>query len=140
MKLTSLILGIIIGGAIMYGFMVLNLAVGPTFEVESLYFPNVDETLYLKKNNWGITGDGQRMAISKDKNEKIESDSQDEYILEGLNQIFYQQNGDTLTLFVREKFIQPERFDSKIVIRQVELDNPDFQDLFDKVRRSIKLF
>ena len=108
--------------------------------IEPIYFPEPDVTLYLKKDNWGISGDGQIMALSTSKTSDIDKDSEVDYILEGLTQIFYKQDRNTLILFVRTKFKQPKRFKSGIIIKQVELENPEFQDLFDKARESIKLF
>ncbi len=139
-KLLYLFLGLLLGGLMVYGFMSVDILGEPTFTMEKLYFPQSGEHLYLKKLNWGITGDSQILAISKDDSDVIDKNSKDEYILEGLQEIFYKQNKDTLTLYVRNKFKIPKFFNTKVIIRQVVLENPEFEDLFNKAKSSFRGF
>ncbi|WP_207425731.1 hypothetical protein [Pedobacter sp. SYSU D00535] len=138
MKIVSfavgLVLGLLVSVVVIYGDALVPSTIQP------IYFPEPDVTLYLKKDNWGISGDGQIMALSTSEKSDIDRNSEEDYILEGLSQIFYKQDRNTLTLFVTRKFNQPKRFESGIIIKQVELENSEFQDLFDKARESIKLF
>ncbi|SHE77072.1 hypothetical protein [Pedobacter caeni] len=124
-------------GALLIGVLCILSSVFYAYEMvpsttREISFPELKEVLYLKKDNWGISGDKQIMSLSRSKWTSIDRDSENDYILEGLQEVFYKQTKDTLTLFLRRKFKLPKDFESKVVIRQIELENPQFMDLFDQ--------
>jgi hypothetical protein len=108
--------------------------------LEQVDFPKLNQAVYLKKKNWGITGDGQATVISTSDERTVDTASQTDFSLYGLGHIFYRKSGDTLIVFTRHKFKEPAKFNSNIVIKQVELDNPSFQDLYERERNSVSRF
>lgn len=96
------------------------------------------EDIYLKKINWGITGDAQKTAISTSKLREFD-DFESDYIDDsGQLEFFYKTSGDTLLIFVRRQLIAPKNWDSKIIIKQVVLDNPSFMNLYDEERSCVE--
>lgn len=101
------------------------------FDYDRVHFEQED--IYIKKINWGITGDAQKTAISTSKR-NIFDDQESDYTYNGLTELFYKTSGDTLLLYVRDEFKRPGRWDSDIIVKQIVLDNPQFMHLFDEER------
>ena len=108
--------------------------------IKQVDFPKLNQTVFLKKKNWGITGDGQATVISNSDERTVDTASQTDFSLYGLGHIFYKRSGDTLIIFTRHKFKEPKKFNSNIIIKQVELDNPSFRDLYEMERNSVSRF
>lgn len=85
--------------------------------------------LYIKKKVWGLTSDGQVIVVSGSPKKEIASDSSREYIYNGVVSLFYKYNTDTLTVYVSKSSSVPNNLKSPIVIKQVELENPDMMKL-----------
>ncbi|MFB6317964.1 MULTISPECIES: hypothetical protein [unclassified Saccharicrinis] len=112
----------------------------PVFDIETIYLPESSTRLYLKKINWGITGDSQIMAISNSSSKNIDVNNKNDFILEGLCQIFYKIESDTLFIYSTNKFKEPSNFNSTINIKQIKLENTEFQSLFKEANKGIKIF
>ena len=90
----------------------------------------IDESLYIKTSNWGLTGDNQITTISTNDNinhDKIENDEY--YVVFGLEPFLYRQNMDSLILYSRGVIKVPKKFKTKWKIISRSVDNPTFIDL-----------
>ena len=78
--------------------------------------------IYIKVENWGLTGDHQRTVITADSDFEVDADSSTELIFHGLDPFFFRHSGDTLFLYLDEKVAVPQGFVSRVIIQQVEID------------------
>ena len=111
----------------------------PFSKFESIEISLNGQSIYLKKINWGLLGNHQLTAIS-DNDDNDFDDKESDYIDTGLTEMFYNTSGDTLILFLRHKFKEPDRWDSKIKVKQVILENPQFMNLYDEERNCVRGF
>jgi len=92
------------------------------------------ECVYLKYRVY--TNDDPILFISTSKSRKINSST--DYLYEYSGGLFYQIRNDTLFVFCRElldqPLDQPPKFNSKIVIIQKSLSNPEFMNLYDNYK------
>ncbi len=100
----------------------------PTHRQFELVSSDNKSRLYIKTENWGITGDSQQTIITSD-NDEFEIDSTRQIIFNGLEPFLYKQSSDTLVLYVRTKAKIPHDFKSTWTIIQIEVDNPKMMDL-----------
>jgi hypothetical protein len=108
--------------------------------IEKIYFPSLKKTVFLKKKNWGITGDGQAMVISLSDERLVDTSSQTDFSMTGLANVFYTQRVDTLIIYTMTKFNEPIHPFPGIIVKQVVLENSTFQDLYEKEKNWVKRF
>ncbi len=101
----------------------------PTHRQVELVSSNNKSALYIKTENWGVTGDSQRTIITTDNGDDFEVDSTRQIIFDGLEPFLYRQNNDTLVLYVWTKATIPKDFKSPWTIIQIEVDNLKMMDL-----------
>lgn len=86
------------------------------------------EKIYIKKKQWGLTGDAQVIVVSESSEEEFEPNENTEYVYRGLLPFFYKFENDTLNLYVRKKSgIPNNKF--KVIINQIELTNSQMMEL-----------
>jgi hypothetical protein len=91
---------------------------------KELHFPDVNQTLYLKRLERGLNY--QVSVISTKKQKKFEPNYKSEYVFSvGETSFFYKVRGDTLLIKTYNTAKVPEVFDSEIVIQQIELNNQE---------------
>jgi hypothetical protein len=120
---------IIIGFAVVTGLIIYWLlskvtdAFSPTYQKVELISQD-NEKLYIKTENWGVTGDSQLTIITTEDKREFEIDSTKQIIFRGLEPFIYKVSGDTLFLVVRQESKIPIDFESTWAIIQKEVDNP----------------
>ncbi|SFE46081.1 hypothetical protein SAMN05518672_106202 [Chitinophaga sp. CF118] len=87
--------------------------------------------VFIKRKVWGLTGDKQIVVISNVGNEDFKPQKSNDYIYEGLFEIFYKLQHDTLFIYTLVSSPVPNKFSSPYKIVQVELDNPELMDLIE---------
>lgn len=87
--------------------------------------------LYIMKKVWGLTSDGQVIVISDSPDKKLNIDSSRQYIYNGVNSFFYKYQNDTLTLYISKIASVPVNLKTSIIVKQVELENPDMMRLIE---------
>ena len=98
-------------------------AFSPTYQTVEL-IPGRNEKLYIRTENWGVTGDSQLTIITTENNGDFEIDSSKQIIFKGLEPFIYRVSGDTLFLVLRHEGKIPAGFGSTWKIIQKEVDNP----------------
>ena len=99
--------------------------------VVELSSPTTKSKLFLKKKNWGMTGDGQVIIISDNGDKNFELDSARNYIFNGLSALYYRIENDTLSIYVAKASTVPANLKTSIVVKQVELENADMMRLIE---------
>ena len=84
--------------------------------------------VYLKDYRVGLLS--VIKVLSSNSKPDQEPDGKTEFIFNTDLDIFYQANNDTLFLFVRKKTTVPYDFPKEINIKQIELKNPDYMNLY----------
>jgi len=102
----------------------------PYTAIKKIYSQKYNETLYLKKKNWGVTGDYQIIIVTKTPGKIFEPNEKNDYVYKGLLSFFYEFHNDTLDIYTRRKSKIPESFDSKVVINQIEISNAEMSGLY----------
>jgi len=115
---------------VVFGYLYLS-DLSPVYTIEEIHSKKYKESIYIKKKEWGVTGDYQVIVISKSPSKEFEPDDKYDYIYKWDADFFYKYNNDTLVVYVYKKSQIPMRFDSKITINQNELSNPEMMDLYD---------
>lgn len=87
--------------------------------------------LYIKKKVWGLTSDGQVIIIGDSPGKKFNIDSSRQYIYNGVISFFYKHQNDTLTVYVSKIASVPVNLKTSIIVKQVELENPDMMRLIE---------
>lgn len=110
----------------------------PSYEVNRVYFPNTDTSLFIKTKTWGITGNHKATVISTKPSLEFHPDSISEYIISGFEDIYYKANNDTL--FVYNSYIPqiPKYFDSEIKVKFVKQKKGSKNRLKQEYQRGIK--
>lgn len=103
-----------------------------TFTTVELKSEKTEKQLFIKAENWGLTGDKQKTAISISKD--ATADSTKEYMFYGLSPFVYQQNGDSLILYTRQKVTAPSNWTSDWKVIQIEVDNPRMMHMWQKYK------
>jgi hypothetical protein len=106
----------------------------PIVSVTPVYLEKNDNTLYIKKKNWGLTGDYQVIVLSTNLNKDFSPNKKTEYVFEGLSPFFYKVDNGILTLYVRKVSEIPEIFNLKDFVKQEELTNQEMMTLFDNYK------
>jgi hypothetical protein len=109
----------------------------PYFKREHLYFDKLDTSLYIKTKTWGLTGDHSLTVISLDKTNEFTPDSLTEYIFNGTD-IFYRQTIDSLVVYYTYMNSRPKQFDTNVRLKLIEIDNPTYHELNDKVKNGLR--
>jgi hypothetical protein len=125
MKKKYLIITLLVVIAII-GFVIYNQIpdIKPIYNLKKLVTSSGNEPLYLKSKSWGMTYDSKVIVLSTNKEEEFIADSTKEYIYKGASFLFYKLSNDSLIIYTADKAHTPQVFNSKINIKQVELDNP----------------
>jgi hypothetical protein len=98
-----------------------------TTEIKSNQF---NEVLFIKTQNWGLTGDNQITIISPTNDIDFDKkETEDYYIFNGLEPFLYRQSNDSLILYLRTKVKTPKNFKTKWKIIQNIADNPELMNL-----------
>ncbi|WP_428331558.1 hypothetical protein [Mucilaginibacter sp.] len=96
----------------------------PIYNIKKLVISNGNEPLYLKSKTWGMTYDSKVIVLSTNEEEEFTADSTKDYIYDGASFLFYKFSNDSLFIYTADKAHTPQVFNSKIQIKQIELDNP----------------
>ena len=113
----------------------------PTYIIEQINFPKKEESLYLKRKTWGITGNHQTTEISMNKELKFETDTLSNYVFNGFSEIIYKVEDSTLIIYSHHKPKDPIKFESKIKIDLREYkNNAEWKDLRKKAEKSYQIF
>ena len=95
----------------------------PTHRQVELGLSGNQSKLYIKTENWGVTGGSQLTIVTTEDQGEFEEDSTRQIIFRGLEPFLYMQANYTLTLFVHAKAMIPKEFKSEWTIIQIEVDN-----------------
>ncbi len=117
----------IIVGFLIYTYIIFP-DLGPTVSIVEITSTNNSEKIYIKKKNWGYTGDSQVIVVSESSEKQFEPNENTEYVFKGLSPFFYSFNNDTLNLFVLSKSKVPN-METNFRIIQSELSGRDLIDL-----------
>ena len=71
-----------------------------------------------------MTYDSKFIVLSTNGEEQFTADSNKEYVYKGASFLFYKFSNDSLFIYTYDKAHTPQLFNSKIKIKQIELDNP----------------
>ena len=100
-----------------------------------IYIESVNDTVYLKRKNWGITGDYQIVVLSNNSKEEILPNLSEEYVFKG-STFFYKVDNSMLHLFVRVASDIPVNFKYKDYVIQEVLTNPEMMNLYDTYEKE----
>lgn len=96
-------------------------------------------SIYLKDLRKGLNTEIK--VISATSTEDFNPDEKAEYVFTNGLDIFYQVRNDTLILFVRKKVPEPTDFPQNLNVKQVELKNPDYMNLYNlDVEKNYEVF
>ncbi|MDH5476360.1 MAG: hypothetical protein OEX22_11760 [Cyclobacteriaceae bacterium] len=99
----------------------------------------INGLVYLKDYRVGLLSVNK--VLSSNSKPDQEPDEKTEFIFNTDLDIFYQVSNDTLFLFVRKKTTVPYDFPKEINIKQIELKNPDYMNLYNTyVEKGYKIF
>jgi hypothetical protein len=101
----------------------------PKVKIVEINSSKLNEKLYLKKKNWGMTGDAQVIVVSGSPERDFEPNTNKEYVYEGFSPFFYNFNDDTLDLYVSYESKIPIELHTKIRINQIVLGSLELQRL-----------
>ena len=121
---TILVLGLVVGLIVYNSFPEYK----PKYIVKEIHSNTLNESIYLKKKSWGITYDHEIVVVSTLYDEKSVPDTTNDYIFLD-PEIFYKVNHDTLYVYTMSKAKEPNNFNSKIKVNQIELSNTEKMDL-----------
>ena len=128
---------VIIAVCVLFGFfsLVPDLQTPPDSTVEKLIFAN-QNTLFLKRKSDLKEG---LAVISTSSNLEFLPDTSTDFIYDVSNSpLLYKMIGDSLIIYTRKLSKVPDRFKSKVKIRQIELNNPSMMNLIEN-KKYIKL-
>lgn len=104
----------------------------------------IDKTsIFLKKKVWGITFDNSITVISKSPIDDFEIDDKSNYIFKNVSTFLYRFNKDSLIVYIPQKVLPSLKFNSKIKVIQVELNNVEMMNLLENdsyKKRGLLLF
>ncbi|WP_316764908.1 hypothetical protein [Pedobacter aquatilis] len=100
-----------------------------TYRTTEVKSNTVEEILFIKTMNWGLTGDSQTTIISTtDKVDFNKKESDEYFIFNGLQPFFYRQSNDSLLLYSQTVVHVPKNMKTKWKIIQNVVDNPTLMD------------
>lgn len=112
----------------------------PVYIKEQIYFPEKNETVYLKSKIWGLTGDHQITTISTNPDSEFFPDSTSEYIFYGFEALIYKKSKDTLYIFAGQTPEKPVNFNSKINIVMIKTQAIEWTSLNEKIKNNYRKF
>jgi hypothetical protein len=113
----------------------------PEYKIESIYFPEKKESIYLKRKTWGITGNHQTTSISTKKELQFETDTISDYVFKGFSNIIFKAEKNKLIIYSHHKPEIPLKFESEIKIELREYENnTEWNNLKKKANSSYKIF
>lgn len=112
----------------------------PVYNVESVYFPDINEDIFLKSKNWGLTGDHKISVISTNSEYEFQPDSTKEFIFHGFGGLLYELRNDTLFVYSSQNPKPPKYFDSKVSIEVIQISNPEWVKMNSKIKTGIQKF
>jgi hypothetical protein len=101
----------------------------PVVEIKEIRSKIHTDKLYIKKKQWGITGDHQLIVISGSPDENFEPDSNKDYIYKGLEPFYYSFSNDTLKITANIESNVPKEMKTSIVIQQISTGYMKLQEL-----------
>jgi hypothetical protein len=101
----------------------------PDVVVKEVYSKVLNESIYLKKTSWGITGDHVIVTLSKSPEKNIEPDSSKEYVFLDY-EIFYKVSNDSIFFYTMLKAKEPKHFYTRFIVRQIEITTSQKSDLY----------
>jgi hypothetical protein len=107
------------------------------YEKKRFYSSSLSQEIFLKKKSFGM--DGQIIVISTTYDDFDYPKNDEEYAMEGLYQIFYKFSKDTLFVYTSKKFEVPENFNSRIIVKQIIVDETKFMEMFNEVQNNVKI-
>lgn len=122
---------IILSGLALLFFVIVIFTIGALPKDEGITYskqllPFTTDSIFIKTRIWG----NENIAvITKSPKAKFIPDSTLEYIIDLRSSVFYKCVNDSLILFVAHKLTRPRFFNSKIIVKEVVLDNPAMMDL-----------
>lgn len=129
-----LILGValILGIIFFFTFLYVNIpSLAPKISKVEIYSQTFGEKIFIKKKNWGLTGDQQVIVVGKSPDDAFEPNAAAEYVYIGLSPFFYKFENDTLNLYVMKESRTPPKLSTKLTISQIILKNPEMMDLIE---------
>lgn len=113
-------------------FFVLSIAIAgcgsdpnKTFRTTEIKSDQIAEKLFIKTMTCGLTADNQITTISTtDSVDFNKRQSNEYYIINGLDPFFYRQSSDSLFLYTQTPITVPKNFQSKWKIIQIIEDSP----------------
>ncbi|RBL91425.1 hypothetical protein DF182_02045 [Chitinophaga flava] len=84
----------------------------------------------MKQMTWGLTGDKQVSVISNSDSANFIPQRSREYVYEGLSDIYYKLQHDTLFIYTPTIAPVPQYFRTPYKVIQIKLSNPEAIDLF----------
>jgi hypothetical protein len=106
----------------------------PEVDMISIHSDRFEETLYIKRMVWGMTGDNQVIVISKSSRKETVTNPNEEFVFQGLGAFYWKYSDDTLEIYYDSKFIPPARSSIKIFIRPIKLNNEKMSVLLNSYR------
>lgn len=124
------------GSAMFYPFILSYIIAHSTGDITKVRFEKYDEVIFFKSINRGIDSKIRAVSTSND----FEFDETTEYVFRSDLDIFYKVKDDTLLLFVLDSAATPKNFTSKVIVKQVLLENPAYNELYVTKDAEIKVF
>ncbi|MCP4705339.1 MAG: hypothetical protein GY865_12075 [candidate division Zixibacteria bacterium] len=114
------ILGVI--GYVLFSFYYLFfIAWAPEYKYFEITSPINNDSLFVKKKNWGMTYDHQIVFISSQPKQDDEYNPHYDYMYRGLQGLLYKVSNDTVYIYASTLSPTPDSFSSQLVIIQVEI-------------------
>ena len=93
----------------------------PGYHEKALIFHDLQDTLFLSSNTWGITGNHQIIYLTTYHKKEQRYDEQTDYRYRNEYVIYFEQFKDTLILYSGHESSVPSKFDSKVKVIQKRL-------------------
>lgn len=95
-------------------------------------FPDLKETIYVEASMWGLTGDHMRILLSG--SAPIAGGKYDSVIDYVFYEpiVYYKQEADTLIVYSASPSTVPEKFNSRVVVKQVQIKGYDEANNYEK--------
>jgi hypothetical protein len=99
------------------------------FKIDEVFSASANQKIYVKRKAWGLNYNHD-MAIVSTSSGNTGPDSLKDFIFKD-SEIFYKLSNDTLCVFTMLKAKIPIDFQSKIIIKQIEISNSEAMDLIE---------
>jgi len=100
MKKVLIIIGVIIlifGALVIYVFLDFNSAYQPSFFIKELKTNSLEERIYIKKMNWGVSADHEILVLSTSAVKEFAIDSIQDYVFP--SEFYYKIVNDSLMIY-----------------------------------------